>query len=95
MTSAYASQQAKRPNESAVAITDFMALSQRDNLCHDLIVGVGPVKQRAGIFHNDSREQQQHLPIRVQVLYSITKHAMRRSGDEIGATSISFSAESV
>src|SRR5262249_13976342 len=25
-----------------------------------------------------------------QVLYSITKHAMRRSADEIGATSISF-----
>src|SRR5262245_40020629 len=27
---------------------------------------------------------------RLQVLYSITKHAMRRSADEIGATSISF-----
>jgi hypothetical protein len=69
-----------------------MALSQRDNLCHDPIVGVGPVKQRAEIFHNDSREQQQHLP---QVLYSITKHAMRRNADEIGATSISSRAESV
>jgi hypothetical protein len=49
----------------------------------DLIfVGVD-VKQCAGMFHNDSREQQ-------QALYSITKHAMRRSADEIGATSISF-----
>jgi hypothetical protein len=27
---------------------------------------------------------------RTQVLYTITKHAMRRSADEIGATSISF-----
>src|SRR5262245_28863556 len=27
---------------------------------------------------------------RTEVLYSITKHAMRRSADEIGATSISF-----
>jgi hypothetical protein len=40
-------------------------------------------KQRAVMFHNDSREQQ-------QVLYSITKHAMRQSADEIGVTSISF-----
>src|SRR5262249_42813123 len=43
-----------------------------------------------------------HIPVRIplsaasswpgtrQVLYSITKHAMRRSADEIGATSISF-----
>src|SRR5262245_22600027 len=30
-----------------------------------------------------------HLSTR-QVLFSITKHAMRRSADEIGATSISF-----
>src|SRR5262249_18999658 len=29
-------------------------------------------------------------PERGKVLYSITKHAMRRSADEIGATSISF-----
>jgi len=35
------------------------------------------------MIHNDSRDL-------VQVLYSITKHAMRRSADEIGATSISF-----
>jgi hypothetical protein len=47
-----------------------------------IFVGVD-VKQCAGMFHNDSREQQ-------QVLYSITKHAMRRSADEIVATSISF-----
>ena len=30
--------------------------------CHDLLFGVVGVKQCAGMFHNDSREQQQHSP---------------------------------
>jgi hypothetical protein len=33
---------------------------------------------------------EQQLPGTRQVLSSVTKHAMRRSADEIGATSISF-----
>ena len=39
---------------------------------------------------NHSSPEATPKPFFLQVLYSITKHAMRRSADEIGATSISF-----
>src|SRR6516164_11296472 len=39
---------------------------------------------------NHSSPEATPKPVFFQVLFSITKHAMRRSADEIGATSISF-----
>src|SRR5262249_50717517 len=39
---------------------------------------------------NHSSPEATPKPFFLQVLYSITKHAMRRSADEIGTTSISF-----
>src|SRR5262245_51809521 len=39
---------------------------------------------------NHSSPEATPKPFFLQVLYSITKHTMRRSADEIGATSISF-----
>src|SRR5262245_45794581 len=94
MTSAYASQQAKRPNESAVAITDVMALSQRHNLCVTTLLSASDVSNNAPecsimirVSSNTICRFASGFP---QVVYSITKHAMRRSADEIGATSISF-----
>ena len=69
------------PVRSYRAAVWFRALSKSTHVDVDVSLRGDPI-----IGHNEYID----LVRNRQVLYSITKHAMRRSADEIGATSISF-----
>ena len=69
------------PVRSYRAAVCFRALSKSTHVDVDVSLRGDPI-----IGHNEYID----LVRNRQVLYSITKHAMRRSADEIGATSISF-----
>src|SRR6516165_3866149 len=69
------------PVRSYRAAVWFRALSKSTHVDVDVSLRGDPI-----IGHNEYID----LVRERQVLYSITKHAMRRSADEIGATSISF-----